>query len=74
MMFFKAAFALYLAALALAAPSPTPQGNLGGTIDGAGTFYLSLYLLCTSLSTADMSVKNVGKTVGDLAGKPGDGR
>ena len=73
MMFFKAAFALYLAAIALAEP-PTPQGNLGDTIDGAGTFYLNLYLLCTSLSPADMSVKNVGKTVGDLAGEPGDGR
>jgi len=67
MMFFKATFALYLAAIALAQPSPQ-GGDVGATVDGAGTFSLNLCLLCTRLSTIDMSVKNVGKTVGDLAG------
>jgi len=62
MMFFKAAFALYLAAIAIAAPPPRgrPAGDVGAGADGNGTFSLNLCLLCTSLSTPDMSVIGVG--------------
>ena len=66
MMFFKATFALYLAAIVLARPSP--QGNTGAVVNGAGTFSLNLCLWCTSLPTVDVSVKDVGKTVNDLGG------
>jgi len=68
MMFFKAAFALYLAAIAIAAPTPNPQGDLGDVVDGLRTFSLNLCLLCTSLSTADMSVTDLGETLNDLGG------
>jgi len=68
MMFFKSAFALYLAAIAIAAPTPNPQGGLGDIIDGLRTFSLNLCLLCTSLSTADMSVIDAGGLVVDLGG------
>ena len=71
MMFFKVAFAFYLAAIAIAAPTPNPQGDLGNVINGARTFSLNLCLLCTSLSTVDMSVKDAGVLVGDLGGARG---
>ena len=69
MMFFKAAFALYLAAIAIAAPPPQgrPAGDVGSGADGNGngTFRLNLCLVCTSLSTADMSVIGVGGVLND---------
>ena len=58
MMFFKTAFALYLAAMiALAAPPPNDQG----LVEEIRTFGLNplACLLCTSLSTVDISVNDL---------------
>ena len=70
MMFFKSAFALYLAAIALAAPAPKPQNNNvpGDAISDLRTLSLNPCLLCTSLSIADMSVTDLSKVVDDLLG------
>jgi hypothetical protein len=45
MMFFKAVFALYLAAIALAAPKREAE------VRDVGTFHVDSHPLCTSLST-----------------------
>ena len=68
MMFFKSAFALYLAAIVLAAPAPKPQGNnvLGDAISDLRTLSLNPCLLCTILLTADMSVNDLSKVTDDL--------
>lgn len=62
-MFFQAVFALYLAALAIAAPG---HGGPGVNVGGVGKLRVNPCSLCTSLSTAvDVDNNEIAKNIGD---------
>ena len=64
-MFFKAVFALCLAALALAAPGHVAPIDVGGVGDN-GKLRADPCPLCTSLPTAvDVNNNQIGKNIGD---------